>query len=289
MKYDITAKSLCALGAALLCAFATCAADEKSADAQDDAALAKRQARSVHLLYAPQAPQPESAMITVTVTQAQTNSYYMALGWGAGYCGLQDYHGQRIFIFSVWEPSNPFDFKAREADVKSDIRARPVFMAENVVSSRFEYEGTGMKTISNICWKEGEPVSIRIDSEPDGDDRMIFTAFIKLRGSDWSKVAAISTICRDPAKRCVGGIYSFVEDFWRNGWSSTVSRRAEYRDVKTRSKGGDWVTATHATFTADSTPSDNIDAGPTGDGGFFLRTGGDTKNEHVKLWEKFTP
>jgi hypothetical protein len=44
-----------------------------------------------------------------------------------------------------------------------------------------------------------------------------------------------------------------------------------------RTKEGDWVALNRATFTADNNPLENIDAGILQDG-FFLATGGDTKN-----------
>ena len=247
------------------------------------------QARSVHLFYIPQFLHPESAMVTMTVKEAQENSFYMALGWNSGYFGLQDFNGYRIFIFSVWEPGDPHDYKALEKDVPEESRAKILFAAENVVTERFEHEGTGAKTFGNIAWKENEPVSFRVDSEPENDERMIFTAYIKMNGDkDWYKLASVSTICKEPEYRCVGNVCSFIEDFWRNGESAKLSRSAEFRNIKTRRRGDErWGESHGARFTADPTPSQNIDAGPTEDGGCFLKTGGDTKNEHVKLWETF--
>lgn len=247
------------------------------------------QARSVHLFYMPQVKCPESAMVTMTVKEPQTNSYYMALGWETGYFGLQDFMGERIFIFSVWEPGDPHDYEVLEKDVPEEKRAKIVYAAENVLVERFEREGTGAKTYGSIGWKENEPYSFRVDAEPDGEDRMIFTGYIKPpRENDWYKLAAISTICKDPRTRGVVNVYSFVEDFWRNGDSAKRSRSAEFRGIKTRERGSDrWAEARGANFSADATPTDNIDAGPTGDGGCFLKTGGDTKNDHVKLWQPF--
>jgi hypothetical protein len=51
---------------------------------------------------------------------------------------------------------------------------------------------------------------------------------------------------------------------------------------------GTWSPLASARFTADSNPSTAIDAGPVDDptGGFFLATGGATKNEHAKLRDR---
>lgn len=64
--------------------------------------VAKRQARSVHLVYDTNGNGATAAMGTVKVTETQTNSYYSVLGWDCGYCGIQDStaHG-KILIFSV--------------------------------------------------------------------------------------------------------------------------------------------------------------------------------------------
>jgi hypothetical protein len=47
---------------------------------------------------------------------------------------------------------------------------------------------------------------------------------------------------------------------------------------------GEWEPLLKARFTADSNPVLNIDAGPAVSG-FFLATGGETKNETTKLRE----
>ena len=269
----------------LLIVSAACAFGTKNEMTLNDPAM---QARSVHLYYMPQARAPESAMATIRVTEVQTNSYYMALGWDCGYCGLQDAGGRRIFLFSVWEPSDYFDLKAREEDVHEDIRARAVFVADGVKAERFGGEGTGMKTTTDLRWVPGDDVTVRIDSAPDGDDRMVFSCSIQVNGGAWWKIASISTVCPTERQRCVHNIHSFVEDFWRNGVSTGLSRRAEYRSIKTRAKGSDeWVEAKGAMFTADATDTNNIDAGPTGDGGCFLMTGGGTTNASARLWHAF--
>lgn len=266
----------------ILIAMSLCLA--MAAVARDDPA---KQARSVHLFYMPQAKSPVSAMATIKVTEVQTNSYYMAVGWDRGYCGLQDVEGRRIFIFSVWDDNDYFNMKAKADDVHEDVRAKALFIGEGVEAQRFGGEGTGMKTTAEIHWRQGDEVTVRIDAAPDGDKRMVFSAAISVNGGKWWKIASISAICTDEKERCLHNIHSFVEDFWRNGKSAKVSRRAEYRDIKTLAPDGEWVEAKGAMFSADSTKTDNIDAGPTGDGGCFLKTGGDTKNSHAKLWQAF--
>jgi len=249
-----------------------------------------RAARSVHLYYGEAAEKCVSAEISIAVTSAQTNSYYMALGWDSGYCGLQQLqYAGRVFIFSVWDPGNPFDLSAREETVPEELRAKVLYSDPRVDVTRFDREGTGAKTMVGLNWQEGEKVSVKIDCEPDGTNRVIYTCSLKMNGSEWTKVAAISTIHTSKSGPYMTQLHSFVEDFWRTGVSATWMRRAEYSSLRTRSEGSEkWVDVTSAMFTADGTKSTNIDAGLTADGAFFLQTGGDTENSHTPLWGVMT-
>lgn len=80
----------------------------------------------------------------------------------------------------------------------------------------------------------------------------------------------------------LNGVYSFVEDFRRDGASHCEIRSAKFGDCY--SKADDCqCKCQKATFTADSsTPTLNIDAGLCGDK-FYLTTGGDTKNTSTQL------
>ena len=247
--------------------------------------IAKRQARSVHLFYAPLAKDADAARVTVNVTEVQTNSYYMMLGWDNGYCGLQDIYGQRAFIFSVWEPGDPFDFAAKEKDVPEELRAKILYAAPNVSTTRFEHEGTGAKAISGINWTQGECLTVKVEAKRDGKDRIAYSCYLRLLPSaEWLHFATISTLANDFRGALISNIHSFVEDFWRNGYSATVSRRAEYSQIATRSaETGEWVKAYAARFSADSTDSRAIDAGVTDNDAFFLATGGKTINDHAAV------
>ena len=77
------------------------------------------------------------------------------------------------------------------------------------------------------------------------------------------------------------GLYSFLEDFRRDGPSAKQTRRATFGNGWAKTLNGDWVALTKARFTGDATPLDNIDAGVK-DRRFWLATGGDVTN-HVPL------
>lgn len=270
----------------LLCV--CCAVLASSASALTNAELAKRQARSVHLTYEPVVAKAAAAKATCVVTETQTNSYFMVLGWDCGYCGIQDSaHYGRILIFSVWDPSNPFDFKAHPDNVAEEIRAQVLFADNGVNVSRFGGEGTGARTITDIGWKVGEPIAVKIEAGDSGTNRTAYTCFVRKGdgASDWRKIASVSTLRHADRAQGLTFIHSFVEDFWRNGHSATLSRRAEFSDIATKGEGAaDWTYATRAYFSGDATESLAVDAGRLGEHKFFLQTGGATTNVTTKLF-----
>ncbi|MBO6067095.1 MAG: DUF5077 domain-containing protein, partial [Kiritimatiellae bacterium] len=93
----------------LISAVAAAVAMTGFATAQGEQAdLAQRQAHSVHLYYAT-TNDFTAAQASVTVTESRKDTYFSILGWQHGYCGIQDWGDQRVFIFSVWDPTDPTD------------------------------------------------------------------------------------------------------------------------------------------------------------------------------------
>lgn len=272
---------LVALGLTSIACASTPITEAKKAAQMAD--LAKRQARSVHLQYGVSG-EFTGARATVKVVESQPQTYFSILGWHQGYCGIQDWGDERIFIFSVWDPSDPDDYAIKAEDMKEELRAKVLYHHPLTSVSRFGGEGSGAKTITGMAWKEGEGVIAQIECAPDGTDRIAFTCSIKAEDDEeWTKLATISTI-RDAKVKGLGFIASFVEDFRRNYESAKVSREAEFYDVAVKPAGSaEWTKVTQAAFTADDTPSTNIDAGRRGEGTFFLKTGGDTVNGHAPL------
>ena len=249
--------------------------------------LAKRQARSVHLIYSPGERNLSSIKGTVTVTETQTNSYFCLYGWDCGYCGIQDKGKQgKVLIFSVWDPVDPNDLTAKPENVKEELRAKVLYANPDANVARFGGEGTGARTMTPLDWKIGEPVTIRVDAELDGTNRTAYTCCYKdLKTGKWTKVATLSTLRYPGLAKDLDGIYSFIEDFGRNYKSAKVSRRAEFSHLAfKKTPDSEWHPITKAMFSADATPSLTIDAGRTETGAFFLQTGGDTKNTHTLLW-----
>lgn len=249
--------------------------------------LAKRQARSVHLQYMTGVKDATSIRGTVTVRESQPNSYFCLFGWDCGYCGIQD-KGQKgkVLIFSVWDPVDPFDFTAREENVKEEHRAKVLYANPAAEVARFSGEGSGARTMTPYEWKVGEPITIQVDAEADGTNHTAFTCSVYDPATKgWLKIATLSTLHIQGRASGFNGIYSFVEDFWRNYHSATLSRHAEYSQIAVRpNAAAEWRAVTRAMFSGDNTPSAAIDAGRTATGAFYLKTGGQTKNTHTKLW-----
>ena len=239
--------------------------------AQEDSS--PRAARSVHLAY--QAPDADIFYNEVKVEKSYPGTYFCTNGFNHGYFGIQEiFGGKKVVIFSVWDPG-----KQNNPDVvEQDRRVKVLHTGEGVRISRFGNEGTGGKSMFDYDWEVGQTYKFLIQAEVDGD-RTTYAAYFYLNEEKkWKHLASFQTITGGDYLK---GYYSFVEDFWRNGTSATKSRRAHYSNGWVRTRDGHWISLTRARFTADSTPTLNIDAGPQDDG-FFLVTGGDTKN-HTKL------
>ena len=278
-------KTVVAISACI--ALVACAAQNKQPSPEE---LVKRQARSVHLYYA-DCPKTgvTSAVSTVTVRKSYPGTYFAALVWDTGYCGIQDLmDGARVVIFSVWDPVDPFDFSARPETVQEDLRAKVLYADPLMDVARFGGEGSGARTMAGLAWKEGQPVTFKVDSEADGETRMKYTCSIKLGedAGDWYKLATISTIRSKDRGLGITSLYSFVEDFRRNYESAKNDRRAEFSNILLF-YDGNWHKAQNAYFSADNTPSTNIDAGRIPEtGAFFLATGGATTNATTQLWQR---
>lgn len=268
-------------------ALTACAAQHKQLSPEE---LVKRQARSVHLYYA-ECPRSgvDSAVATVTVRKSCPGSYFAALVWDTGYCGIQDLaEDARVVIFSVWDPVDPFDFSAKPDAVKEELRAKVLYADPVMDVARFGGEGTGARTMAGFSWKENVPVSFKVDSEPDGEQRTKYTCSIRLSdfGEEWYKLATISTIRSKDSGHGIKTLYSFVEDFRRDYESAKNDRRAEFSDINVL-YDGKWHKVNSAFFSADDTPSKNIDAGKIAEtGAFFLATGGATTNATTTLWQR---
>ena len=246
----------------------------------DKPAEAVRAARSVHLWYDPSMREKATGVqATMTVRDTVPGTYFCVACFNMGYCGFQEhFDGSRIFIFSVWDLGNPFDSSVNPNAVKEEMRVKCLFAKEGVRIRRFGGEGTGGQAKAPYPWKTGEPETVRITAEPDGTNRVAFTAWVKKHGAEdeWARMATFSTL-HGGKGACIGPASAFIEDFRRNFESATKTRRADFTDVCFFTGGGTTTSrkVTKGVFTADNSSSRAISAEPA-PGGWTLSTGGDT-------------
>ncbi len=247
-----------------------------------------RQARSVHLGYRGYGDAATVCYIEATADRFHPGSYMCLLGFDGGYAGVQEHvNGNHVAIFSVWEPGDAFDFKARQENVRESIRTRELYHGEGVRVKRFGGEGTGGQSMMDWPWKLGEPVCMAVSAAPDGDDRTAYTCWVwDAAKGDWFRMATFSTLVGKGRDHVVG-VYSFLEDFRRNIESKRHIRAARFSRLWAWD-GQKWAASDRARFTADNNTSVKIDAGPAADG-FWLATGGDTANVTVPLWQEIRP
>lgn len=247
------------------------------ASARADESLKDIACRSVHLGY----PGPEGSLFynELTVDQSAPGSYFMACGFDAGYFGIQQLDGKRkVAIFSVWDPGDQND----PNKVADDQRVKLVHQGEGVRIGRFGNEGTGGQSFLDVDWKLGEKYRFAVTARVVGD-RTEYAGYIHL--PDEQKLRHMVTFSTLAKGRRLRGYYSFIEDFRRNKISATEPRRAHFGNGWIQTVDDKWQPLVMARFTGDSNPATNINATLDGQQ-FTLATGGDTKNDGIKLNDK---
>ncbi|HLX59772.1 MAG TPA: DUF3472 domain-containing protein [Planctomycetota bacterium] len=234
-----------------------------------------RAARSVHLGYtipAPDGAKPGADMFynEATVEQSTNGTYFMACGFRSGYFGIQELKNKKIVIFSIWDPGKQNDPNS----VKAEDRVKTIYQGDGVEISRFGGEGTGAKSIFAYDWKANETQRFLITTKIEGTATTFAAWFYLNDKKEWKHLASFQAVDRAIN---LNGLYSFIEDFRRDGKSVDEPRRARYGNGWVRTLDGQWRQLVKAKFTGDATQLDNNDAGVTTEGDFYLATGGDAK------------
>lgn len=230
-----------------------------------------RAARSVHLGYA--AADAAVFYNEMTVEKSAPGSYFMACGFSRGYFGIQELgNGKKVVIFSVWDPTKGDDPGA----VAEEHRVEVLYKADDVIARRFGGEGTGGQSFFDYDWKIGQTCRFLVRATATGK-KTAYAAYFYLPESDaWKHLVTFRTLTGGDRLQ---GLYSFIEDFRRDGKSATQVRRAVFGTGWVRTLEGRWKPLTEARFTATSATweaKETIDAGLT-EGRFYLQTGGDTR------------
>lgn len=246
------------------------ASSAQGAETVPAAAVPPQAARSVHLRY----PAPEATLYynEVKVLESQNSSYFSVCGFGHGYFGIQQLAApdDKVVIFSVWDTGAQND----PGSVSQDHRVTVLYHDPQVEVKRFGGEGTGAQSFYHYHWKIGDSYKFALKAAATGD-RTAYSAFFYINETrQWKRLATFATLTQGEGLKA---LYSFIEDFRRDGQSAKERRSAIFHNGWTLTKDGDWVSLARATFTGDSTPTNNINAAVSGDG-FLLATGGNTAN-----------
>ncbi|MFH5806078.1 DUF3472 domain-containing protein [Alienimonas sp. DA493] len=280
-----------------------------------DERLAGRACRSVHLRLP--APPAEAFYQEMTVRQSAPGTYFMAGGWNRGYFGVQELaNGEKLALFSVWEPPAGQNPDLVPEDRRVELRSK----GEESIVKRFGGEGTGgqcfLKTDA-ADWEIGDVCRFLVVASVDRDEsgapiagRTAYTGYFSrhAQGEEspgpWRKMATFSTLTPTEAGEYerLRSLYTFVEDFRRNGVSLTQRREAAFGpgwvwapidpDGGAGASVPRWLPLDRAQFTADGNPARNVDVStlPAGSpaegpsvGQFVLSTGGDTPDGADKL------
>jgi hypothetical protein len=130
--------------------------------------------------------------------------------------------------------------------------------------------------MGSFAWKIGETHRFVVTAAADGD-KTAYAGYVWLNGrKEWKHMVTFRTRTGGQSLR---GLYSFIEDFRRDGRSVHEVRRARFGDGWVKTASGEWSPLNRARFTASGAEwedKDRINAGVE-DGWFFLATGGDTK------------
>lgn len=257
-------------------------APETAVEAPEPPPAAPRAARSVHLGWRTGAATAFSTEITVRETVP--GSYFCAIGFHRGYGGIQDLgDGRHVAIFSAWDAPDDTNRSDHERDTREHLRTEVLALHPDAPQARFSGEGTGARCLYPFAWEPGKPVRLLLQGRQIAGERAEYRAWIR-NGADgqWALMGVYRTQ-RDPGP--MQGFYSFVEDFRRDGETPRQRRLAEYGPTWVE-RDGQWQVVESARFTADGTPLENVDSGPTAGGRLRLATGGDFAQDHAKLWEQ---
>jgi hypothetical protein len=220
------------------------------------------------------------------VRQEVTGSYFCAAGFAGGYFGIQDRPDKKVGIFSVWDVANR---KIMDPTLVGEPQqTHPVFIGPGVRATRFGNEGTGGHSDFDMDWKVGNTYQFDLRATINGK-RTEYQGWFRDPASNdgWRHIATFSA--PDGGKRLTG-LYSFLEDFRRDGRSAHQIRRGEYGNgwVKV-TPDGPWLPLMKARLAENKYPTqpiDDLDAGIVGNR-FFLQNGIGT-HQTVKIGDLFT-
>ena len=208
-----------------------------------------RRGPSVHLSY-PFADDIKASWfyneVTVPEGQDVIGSYFMAIGFGEGYFGIQvNSNTERRILFSVWSPYSTDDPK----NLPKDMRITMLKKGESVHSGEFGHEGSGGQSYLRYDWKAGHTYKFLLKGNPDRDGNTTYTAyFFAPEKGAWMLIASFK---RPKTHTYLKRFHSFLENF--SPEQGDKSRSVLFANQWVADANGNWMELTEATFTYDET------------------------------------
>ncbi|MET9021846.1 DUF3472 domain-containing protein [Actinopolymorpha sp. NPDC004070] len=210
---------------------------------------------SAHLRYFPASgvvPEGATAFYNeITVQSSVPSTYFMTNGYSGGYYGIQQLDdGSKIAIFSIFGPS-----KGTVPDDKltSKVLYR-IGYGDFVIHG--EYAG-GPSIRIPFDWKVGTTYATMVTNQPDttqGNHAQIVTAWLNTEPighrPNWLKLMTVRTERPSATLLQLTGLYSFLEDFVRDGsFTQGRARQAAYGNSAIYHARGGWRPLNRIGFT----------------------------------------
>ena len=150
----------------------------------------------------------------VTVTETATSTYYMTNGFTGGYMGIQDRYPKWV-LFSIWDKTSIDD----NPNASPDDLVKVLAKGEGVTVGRFGGEGTGGQSYLAYDWKVGHKYQLMVNVQPDAQesDKAVFTGWFRVPELNVWRLLASFQVRPSTASKKLQNIYSFLEDWSRNG------------------------------------------------------------------------
>lgn len=222
--------------------------DDKMVYVHDFADYWGRRGPSVHLSYT----MPEDTIewfyneVTVPLHNDVVGSYYMANGFGEGYFGMQcNSEKERRILFSVWSPFETEDPKL----IPDSMKIVMLKKGEDVYTGEFGNEGAGGQSFLRYPWKAGNTYCFLTKIVPDHKGNTIYTSwFYAPEKERWHLIASFQ---RPKTGTYYKRAHSFLENFIPD--HGYLTRKVFFGNQWFRTKSGEWISGSEASFTYDAT------------------------------------
>lgn len=184
--------------------------------------------------------------VTVPREEDVVGYYFMAVGFGEGYFGIQvNSNTERRVLFSVWSPFSTDDPKK----IPDDMRIKMLKKGEGVHTGEFGNEGSGGQSFLRYQWKAGTTYKFLLHGEPGGDSSTIYTAyFFAPEKGNWILIASFK---RPRTHTYLERFHSFLENFIPEQGDKT--REVFFGNQWIHDTRGNWKSLKKAVFTYDNT------------------------------------